>query len=686
MTNNYESIIFKRGYVISDSKIQKPRSNWSYIFISNYHIYYDPNNEIHFHEENGKWIFILGLTIDILLNTIDKSITCKYLLDKLNESEEEFFNYIDDLSGRYFILFFDGSKTRILSDASGMRTIIYNKKPLIIALHPKLVETYSNAGPDQEILKQWEKNYGGYRIPGHFTIYNEVKFLTPNTLLELETMKVKRFYPRGPLQVKSVEKVSEEISQLVKVQLDLVAQKYPKLLFSLTAGIDSRTTLALSKKILKNIQFFTYYKQSKNIDKIPKSLEIDREVVIQIVENLNLKHTFIPLNIDDSDSEYKNFMNAMKNNTFSHHSYRLAKFYYDQLPNDALHIRSNILEIGRYFYRGKYKLPENVSMSGLAHCYSPKAANDIEIQNLFEQYYNEVEMDKIFNYDPYDILYWEYRMGTWHALLLLESDVAHETFIPFNTRNILNLMLSVPEKDKKNFTIFKNLITRNWSILDVWGINSLAHPINNLYDESKKYGLALNHIVYASSTLDGTDRIVNMEYRTFDKKCSFNLKDSAPKKGDYAEVAIPLKTDGSSRYHCILNIRSYYENLKNVGRLKYQVLLNDVPLLEEDISQWKETNQVNIHFKSLTTAEILKIRVIAIKNCEDWNWGKASTIIIENVALRKSELDYNMVEATSPHSKVLENQYNDTSNNINTNYGTNIFNSMVIAVKKIFIK
>lgn len=658
--NNYEDIIFKRGYIISEIDIQKPKDNWKYIHISNYHIYYDPINDVHFQQENGKWIFILGLTIDILHNTMDKRITSTNLLNKLAHSEEEFFHYLDNISGRYFIMFFDGLNTRLLSDASGMRTIIYHQKSLTIASHPKLVEIYTNAGPNLEVLKQWEKNYGGYRIPGHYTIYKDVKFLTPNTLLELETMKVKRFYPRGPIQVKSVEKVAEEISNLVKIQLDLVAKQYPKLLFSLTAGMDSRTTLALSKNILNNLQFFTYFKQSKNKDNVPLSLEIDREVVNLIVENLNLNHKFIPLNIDESNLEYNNFMKAMKNNTFSHHGFKLAKFYYDELPHDTLHIRSNILEIGRFFYRSKYKLPENVTISGLAHCYSPKAADDLEVQNLFESYYQEVEMNKIFNYDPYDILYWEYRMGTWHALLLLESDVAHETFIPFNTRNILSLMLAVPEKDKKNFTIFKNIITKNWPILNAWGINSLAHPINNLKETTSKYGLSLKHIVYSSSTLDGTDRIVNMEYKTFDKKSMFNLKDSAPKKGDYAEASIPLKTDGNSRYHCILNLRSHYENPKNKGRLKYQVLLNEVVILEEDISLWKEINQVNLHFKANKINESLKIRLIAIKDCEDWNWGKAGTIVIENLTLRKSELNSNLVEATSPHSKILESQYNET--------------------------
>lgn len=645
--NHFQDLIYKRGYLITDKEVDSPNPNWSKKKIGNYIVYYDVLNDVTYYKENEKWIFLLGSMIDVRNNTPDKELIIRNAIREWQISEEALFNYLDEISGRYIMMFHDGEKTRILSDATGMKTIIYSRKQTIIASHVQIVQQLTGADHSSLIEQRWIKEYGGYHIPGHYTPYEDIYFLTPNTLLEIESKEIERFYPRALLTIKNVDSITEEISLLVKRQLKILAEENNKMLFSLTAGIDSRTTLALIKEVSNKFLYFTYYKVSKKLPKGVESLEIDREVVGEMANNLNLNHRFIPLKEDEISSDYYEFVNAVKNNTFRAHSYRLAKFYYDELPQETLHIRSNILEIGRFFYRNKINLPTQVNIKSLAQCYNPKAANDKQIHSLLSTYYNHVQMDQIFNYDPYDIFYWEYRMGTWHAQILLESDVAHDTFIPFNCRRILELMLSVPNSDKKNFTVFKNIINKNWPILNYWGINTLEKPIDrlkNIDSQIDEYGAPLKNIYFNGSS--------NYKYKKLGKRAKFYLDISNPKKGEFAEATIPFSTPNATLYHCMLHLRSPYENRKNKGRLKYQVFINDTLLLEEDIALWKESNQINIHFNPSKEKSTIRIRVLAIKDCENWNWGKAAVIIVERFIVRISDSTKESINATSPFSTI----------------------------------
>ena len=51
--------------------------------------------------------------------------------------------------------------------------------------------------------------------------------------------------------------------------------------------------------------------------------------------------------------------------------------------------------------------------------------------------------------DPLDLLYWEHRMSCWHSNVVLESDFAFDTHVLFNSRWILERMLSVRQDQRR---------------------------------------------------------------------------------------------------------------------------------------------------------------------------------------------------------------------------------------------
>ena len=642
---------FKRGYVFAeaseDIQIDTKAMGWSTLSFCNYELHYDPLNKAVKYEDENNSFLILGYAIDLIHNTSNLSDICKHMVSRVSESESSLFEYLDYLSGRYLIIYNYDNQMKILSDATGMMSIVYSKTHKIISSHVKLASTITKAAPNDKIQESWKAKYGGHYIPGHFTPYSDIYFLTPNTYFNITNDKVVRFFPRKELEMLPVDNIVNDISDLVKNQLHILHKDFQHIIFSLTAGIDSRTTLALSKEMAKDIDFFTYYKIDENNNLPVKSLEIDKIVVEDIVYNLGLKHKFLPLKLEDTSTDFRNFAEIIKDNVIKPHNFKLAKFYHNQFSDQDIHIRSNILEIGRYFYRNKYQLPKELSIEALSLCFSPKAHDDTTITDLFKEYCDVVQMTETYNYDPYDLFYWEYRMGIWHSLVLLESDISHNTFIPFNSRHILNLFLSVEESHKKNFTIFKKLIKMNWPVLEHWGINTLEKPIDKLANQQDRYGENLLGFKIASNapySVKKTERYI-----------TFLLKESAPKKGDYVECSKAFKTVPNKQYLFMLNVLSPYENPKNTGRLKYQVLVDDTPIFEEDIAYWRESNCISIPFKASRVSTRISVKVTAIKDCEQWSWGRAGKITVERLLFR--EINNESIQftpiATSPFCKQL---------------------------------
>jgi hypothetical protein len=661
LTNTYENLKFKRGYIISSGDIPPPKLDWDKIVIDNITIHVDPINQYDHYSSGESWIFILGKVIDTENKTINLSSILKRAYDLLQLNDEnDFFDYIDTLAGRYLILFRKNNSTRILSDATGMRSILYSKKGTLIGSHIELLQSYLNHNLSSQVDRSWLGKYTNYQLPGNNTIYEDILYLTPNTLLELEKNKIVRFFPRKELSHRDPESAAVEISRLVKGQLELLSKEYD-LLFSLTAGIDSRTSLALIREYIQSFLFFTYSKEENdNISSYSfKSLQTDVNVVKEMVKSLNLNHQFFNIpEIDRNDENFKALSNVLKTNNMTVHNHSLASIYLDRLSDKKhLHIRSNLLEIGRAFYKkGINQLPKNITPETMTLCYSAKAVGDEKVSQAFEQYYSTVEMDKLFDYDPYDIFYWEYRMGIWHSQLLLESDIAHDTYILFNSRNILNLLLGLKSIEKHDELVFKQIIKNEWPVLNYWKINS-EETLEDYYDSQfDEYGISLNNVKFTSGTVQGDD--IPVSTQTYPNRFKFYINKSNPSLGDYIEASIPLSLKMNRKHLCILHIRSPYENKKYTKRLKYEVYINNEKFLEEDISSWRETNQVIINLTPKTAVNTLKIRVVSMRNCEDWNWGRAATILVERIVVRevKEYLSPNTnITATSPYSVLNAN-------------------------------
>ncbi|MBO1005556.1 hypothetical protein [Pseudogracilibacillus auburnensis] len=608
--------------------------------------------------KRGKiWVLILGTIIDIKNPQLNGNEISKRLINYLNESEEIFFNYLDYLSGRYLILYNNSNDTKILSDATGMRSIFYSKGQNIIASHCKLVNDYVKAPESTIVNKKWLRKYSNYHLPGHFTPYENILFLTPNTLLCINTKEIIRFFPREPLKENTICESADTITSYVKNQLAELANRDKKLLLSLSAGSDSRTSLAFTKEYRNKFTYFTYSKENyKKLNNSIKILQIDKRQVQDMVSSLGLNHKFV--SIDESSNiknDHPDYYSAIQSNTFTHHNFKLAKQYYEHFRKEYLHIRTNITEIGKNYYKKTKNIYKKFTVDAMVHAYSRKALDDERVKKAFESFYQEVEFNNIYNYDPYSLFYWEYRMGTWHTQLLLESDIAHDTFILFNAREILKKFLSIPSYAINEQKLFYTLIEKNWAVLNYWKINQLGSISDEIDSKIDNYGLNLRELSIKGGSTLNSEKEISVFSEKKNRKASYFMETRNPQIGDFVDAELKLKTSKNQSYYCIVQLRSPYENRKHKGRLKYQVILNNGIILEEDISDWKESNHIHIKFISLKEGDVLNIRTIALKDCEKWGWGRASMVYIERIVLRNKKHNCNLsVTASSPYTRIVK--------------------------------
>ena len=165
----------------------------------------------------------------------------------------------------------------------------------------------------------------------------------------------------------------------------------------------------------------------------------------------------------------------------------------NKFPRDRLELRSNVAEVGRTFYKNNFvAAPNRVRAETLQKLFF-QAMSDLVLRE-FETFIERTEFTaaNIHNYDPYDLFYWEQRMGSWLALWVQEMDVSHDNFVVYNNRTLLKKMLSVDIRHRRTDELFYRVIESLW-------LDCLSVPINPHEPEPSKlvqtckrtaYGLA----------------------------------------------------------------------------------------------------------------------------------------------------------------------------------------------------
>ncbi|RZS62056.1 hypothetical protein EV386_2373 [Xylanimonas ulmi] len=390
------------------------------------------------------------------------------LLEAWEHSRERLDAALELLAGRFVILGQASEGDFFQTDAAALLSAFYSATHQVISSHQNLVaETVG--GLDLTELRG--------PLAGLGTRFVGVRMLTANTELNLRDFSVARIGPR-PTDEAEPREVATEVLDLMRRQYRFLRRPGGGPLVSLTAGLDSRITLAAMREMVPETLFFTYEKRYNLAD----GSDCDMATATELSDHLGLDHKGYTILAADIPRRLKALL---RRNTELSHGRAVAASYLRELPADRLHVRSNLYEVARGFYRKKER--PQVGPALFAQLISKNADVAPAVVEAFEEMSAVTGILDVPGYDPLDLFYWEFRMGSWFHKVLLESDIAHDTHILFNARVILRLMLSVSARDRVQATVFDHIVDLAWPAVYDLPINGRrrrlpfaaeAHPVS----------------------------------------------------------------------------------------------------------------------------------------------------------------------------------------------------------------
>jgi hypothetical protein len=411
--------------------------------------------------------------------------------EALARSEGEFLDVTDEWSGRYLVVFGTETDRHVISDATGMRSAFYALDgPFVLASHARLVAWVTGAGRSQV--------FGAYRaivqarpeptplirlyhaivarrsrrpvmsMPGRSTPWSGIVYVTANMILDVETRRLRRAFPRRPLRPLTCEAAAALIAPRLQGQVAALVSTGRPIVISLTGGLDSRVSAAASRSVHGAVRYFTYRRGD-----VPRDAG-DVTTASSICATLGLRYGVIEVG---PSAEPPELDAAIREATFLSHGRRIVAAYRAAFAPETIHIRSNVGEIGRCFYRrtsagaAMTASPRDIPARDLARLWANREVSEPLVES-FAEWVEATSFRDVADLDALDLFYWEHRMSCWHSNLVLESDFAFDTHVLFNSRWILERMLSLPVDDRCRGSLFRRLVTEMWPDLAAWPLGA----------------------------------------------------------------------------------------------------------------------------------------------------------------------------------------------------------------------
>jgi hypothetical protein len=409
------------------------------------------------------------------------STIARRLAAALARSDAEFHAALDELHGRFVLIYRRSGDAdyRLTSDATGMRAILYAPGARVAASHPGLAAFATGA---QRLAPQ---PFTGYGLFGRSSGFEGIVMAVPNHEVDLATGVLARYWPREPIPELTPAQSAQRILPIMKSSLDGVARRHGTLVTSLTAGLDSRVTLAiaLATKRVPAMTFFTY---RRGIDHWIESTDL--ATAPQLASQFHLRHVI--LDVDGHPDPTQRWHEVVGLNTTTPDLPQISHMYTLAFGDSgAVHLRSNVSEVGRLFYKHK-RYPIHAPKTGedLATIHFHSRPSDVlppeegraEAIAAFEEFFEATDFETGMRFvDGRDLFYWEHRMGAWHSQVVAESDPAFDSVSLFNSRVVLTAMLGpTPRQRSASAHLYELLYDVDPHLLDI--------PVNQRPDRDRR--------------------------------------------------------------------------------------------------------------------------------------------------------------------------------------------------------
>jgi len=466
-----QKFLFTKGFVITNDDLHAYRdiypfyATWNSTPLGAYQVWSRNHLEGFYQfERNGKTFFLIGHAYNPFTMEPDENNVLAAIAQGFEEGENAFFKQINQLTGIFLLGYIEGNNISFLLDCSGMQYGCYGEVNghVYITSHMQLIGDLFQLEMDdfvkQLINYKWFKYMEGNYLPGDLTAFPQLKRIIPNIIVDYTDGKfsVKRFYPTKPITMCRTEAEYRDVitgaAKILQNTMTLISRKWGKPGISLTGGTDSNTTFAAANGLYDRFQTFSYiamYRES-----------VDAAAAKMISEKFNVKHTIFK--VPDTNDEIVDFelykqilshnygdIGPMKDNDTRKKIYLMQHNAYD------VEVKSWVAETFRayeYKYFGRNKYPQRLIprvFTSLFKIYFLKRSLVWKSDYYFKKYFEDTKLEEHrFNYEVTDFFLWEMFWAGKCGLDIGTMKFCFDITIPYNNRELVDLLLKVKLEDR----------------------------------------------------------------------------------------------------------------------------------------------------------------------------------------------------------------------------------------------
>lgn len=501
-----EKYLYRRQYMLAPHLIDSFR-DWQHVQVSkDYFLTAHPDLPVTVAHCQNRSLYLLGYIIDPNNPCFDDSQIMHDVIDK-SKTADDVFVHIADKCGRFVIIVKIGDDFRIFSDACGLRQVFYHvdrrnfvwcsSQPHIVAeqLGIKINEVVKRDLQRASLFKTAEHWY-----PGKITLFDNIFHLTPNHYFDITSKKFIRYWPTERLSPILISECIPKVLALLSGIIEGAVLRF-NLAFAISCGFDSRTLLAASRKVAKNIHYIT------QTPKTTKDSDPDVLIPSALLKQLGLKHSVLVL----PEKLDKDFKAILQKNVFTARVTKglNAVSIYDHFKSEKKEIvvlYGNCSEITK---RDRFRFPKTPKplLSGAALAAMAQMSRSSVAVNEFTKWLIPAKKLTKYNIDILDLMHWEQRVGNWGAMTFSEYDMVHESLCPYSCRRYIEYMLRVPFKYRTNpeYKMHREIMAAIWPEL-------LGHDINPEKNRIKK---SVEDFLYRTNIYDPIKFLYLMFYKRF---------------------------------------------------------------------------------------------------------------------------------------------------------------------------
>lgn len=400
-------------------------------------------------------ITLLGYSIDPQQYKQNQEDVLYNIVKNANDINDIIKNF-EIMSGRFVVISEIQNQIYLFNDACGLKQIVYcfdQKGKMWCASQAESLSEKLGYPLDKEVVDFLNSPVihaikSDFWLPNNRTFYREISHLLPNHYLDINLGKTVRFWPtKKCIESLSVEEGVKRASNVIKNAICAASNMFD-LKMSISAGIDSRKTLAATQEVKQQITYFTHapgneFKDAENPALlVPKIPLIDVKVPAALLSRLHIKHNVLKQKImDDGFRAYYESSATYARETKGHNAYNV--FHYFGAETNILN--SNVSEITQCNYWLPKKEINGEGLAIVTGLYHPMATR--EFDNWLKGAKEACEDSGI---DILSLFHWEQRGGRWVAASFSEYDIAHDSFTPYNNRYLNKTLLGISDRYRRD--------------------------------------------------------------------------------------------------------------------------------------------------------------------------------------------------------------------------------------------